>query len=158
MGTAVEWRRYREVLAERDDEQRNRVLRSIESDPGWQNDPHSLETYFRAYLQPYFARHEYASRLHFGFGADSFDKLTVTTKAIREDLGEWDIREALRILEIPTLVIYGSDSIFPAAAIDSTIRSLPNARAELMVNVGHFPFLEDRPTFLALVDDFLSAI
>ena len=74
------------------------------------------------------------------------------------DLGEWDIREALRTLEIPTLVIYGSETIFPACAIDSTIRSLPNARLEVMANVGHFPFLEDRPTFLALVDDFLSAI
>jgi len=38
-----------------------------------------------------------------------------------------------RTIDRPTLVIYGSDSI-------------------------HFPFLEDRPTFLALVDDFLSAI
>jgi len=156
--TAREWRRYREVLSERGDEQRNRILRSIESQPGWRTNPDSLETYFRAYLQPYFGRPECASRLHFGIGAHSFEKLTVTTRAIREDLGEWDIREALRTLEIPTLVIYGSDSIYPAPAIDCTISALPNARLEVMANVGHFPFLEDQPTFLTLVDDFLSAI
>jgi proline iminopeptidase len=156
--TAVEWRRYREVLAERDDEERNAILQSIESQPGWQTNPDSLETYFRTYVRPYFARPERVSRLHFGFGPDSFEKLTVTTRAIREDLGEWDIREALRTLTIPTLVIYGSDTIFPALAVESTIRSLPNARLEVMANVGHFPFLEDQPTFLTLVEDFLSAI
>ena len=154
--TFQEWRRFRDVVAERTTEQRDSVLQSIESREGWRTDPASVEAYFRAYLQSYFGRPDCASRLVFGFTAASFDKMAVTTRAIREDLGDWDIRVALQNLTIPALVIYGNASIFPESALRTTKEALSYARFEVMEDVGHFPFLEDAETFDRIVEDFLD--
>jgi len=155
--TFQEWRRFRDVVAERRTEQRDSVLQSIESRESWRTDPASVEAYFRTYLQSYFGRSDCASRLAFGFTADSLDKMAVTTRAIREDLGDWDIRTALRSLTTPALVIYGTHSIFPHRAVLSMQDALPHARFEMMEDVGHFPFLEDANAFSRIVQDFLIA-
>jgi len=154
--TSQEWRRFRDVVAERTTEQRDSVLQSIESRESCRTDPASVEDYFRAYLQPYFGWPDCASRLAFGFTADSLDKMAVTTRAIREDLGDWDIRVPLQNLTIPALVIYGNASIFPESALRTTKEALSYARFEVMEDVGHFPFLEDPETFDRIVQDFLD--
>ena len=154
--TFQEWCRFRNVLAIRSTEDVDRRLQSIESRDGWRSDPLCLETYFRAYLQPYFGRPECASRLVFGFAADSMDKMTIAARSLRADLGEWDISAALRSFTTPTLIMYGEKSIFPKSAVLSMHAALPGAQFEVIEDVGHFPFLEDPGTFTRIVQAFFA--
>ena len=156
--TFQEWIRFHEVLATRSSDERDQLLATIESRSDWQNDPDALEAYFRAHLQPYFGCREHASSVRFGFEAGSLEKMTIVARAVRGDLGEWDITAALGRLTTPALIVYGTRSIFPSSAVLSMKQSLPHGRLEMMEGVGHFPFVENPTAFSRILQDFLATL
>jgi len=59
-----------------------------------------------------------------------------------------DYRDALRKVEIPVLVLHGSDDLQPLEASRSYVECFPKATIEVIDGAGHFPW-EDRPEALA---------
>jgi pimeloyl-ACP methyl ester carboxylesterase len=71
---------------------------------------------------------------------------------------EYDARERLAEIDIPTLIVWGSDDlIIPVRAAHSYKRRLPGARLEVFEETGHVPQLERPARFNALLDKFLTA-
>jgi pimeloyl-ACP methyl ester carboxylesterase len=70
---------------------------------------------------------------------------------------EYDARDRLAEIEIPTLLVWGSDDlVIPVAAGHSYARRIPGARLEIFEDTGHVPQLERPARFNALLDEFLA--
>ena len=70
---------------------------------------------------------------------------------------EYDARDRLAEIEIPTLLVWGEDDlIIPLTAGRSYARRIPGARLEVLEDTGHLPQLERPAQFNALLDEFLA--
>jgi pimeloyl-ACP methyl ester carboxylesterase len=67
-----------------------------------------------------------------------------------------DLREELRAIEVPTLVVAGDDDFIcgPACA-DAIVRELPNAQLVTIPGSGHFVYVEQPEAFRAALTGFL---
>lgn len=68
----------------------------------------------------------------------------------------FDLREELRTIDVPTLVVVGDDDFIcgPACA-DSIVGALPNSRLVTIPEAGHFVYVEQPAAFRAALTDFL---
>ena len=72
-------------------------------------------------------------------------------------MADWDGREALSTLTMPTLVIWGdTDRSYRWPQVEALWKSLPDARLSVIPGTAHAAHLEKPVLFHALIDDFLS--
>lgn len=69
------------------------------------------------------------------------DNLAAHLEYVMGSLGDWDWRPQLRSLDVPTLVVRGSED-GPVARAREWAITLPNARLLLIPGAGHFPWLD----------------
>lgn len=78
-------------------------------------------------------------------------------RATEADSGERTMSAALRELDPPALVLWGSDDRYvPVEQAERQRTSLPSARVEILEGRGHWPFWEDPDAVAALVVPFLE--
>jgi proline iminopeptidase len=79
-----------------------------------------------------------------------------TRAAVWDSLGDYDLRPALRRLEVPAIVLHGDDDPIP---VDSAREAASCLRAafHLLPECGHVPYVEAFGQFRRLVDEFLPA-
>jgi pimeloyl-ACP methyl ester carboxylesterase len=71
---------------------------------------------------------------------------------------EYDARDRLEEIEIPTMIVWGTDDwVIPSAAALSYHRRIAHSRLEIFEDTGHVPQLERPGRFNALLDEFLAA-
>jgi pimeloyl-ACP methyl ester carboxylesterase len=71
---------------------------------------------------------------------------------------EYDARDRLEEIEIPTMIVWGFDDwVISAAAALSYHRRIPESRLEIFEHTGHVPQMERPARFNALLDEFLAA-
>ena len=75
-------------------------------------------------------------------------------KGVWDSLGDYDLRGALRRLEIPAVVLHGKDDVIPWATAEETAECL-RAEFTLIPDCGHVPYVEGRETFVRVLDAFL---
>jgi pimeloyl-ACP methyl ester carboxylesterase len=70
---------------------------------------------------------------------------------------EYDFRDRLEEISVPTLVVWGEeDMLVPVSDADEFERRIPNARKILMKDTGHVPMLERPTKFNDCLMDFLA--
>ncbi len=86
--------------------------------------------------------------------------LSVTGATIAARLrGEgYDWRETLQGLDVPTLLLHGSDDLIPPGTADATAALLPRARRVNVPQAGHLPFFEAPEHTFAAIEDFLGSV
>jgi pimeloyl-ACP methyl ester carboxylesterase len=71
---------------------------------------------------------------------------------------EYDARDRLEEIQIPTMIVWGMDDwVISAAAALSYHRRIPESRLEIFEHTGHVPQMERPARFNALLDEFLAA-
>lgn len=140
--THAEWIRHREVVETRLSAEDRRFLATA---------PRGSEAFLRRYLATYFGDRALAERLELT-GLDE-----AATRAVRADLGEWDIRADLARIAAPTLIVQGGASIFRREAGEEIQRAIGRSELHVLEGVGHFPHLEAPDDLERLVREFLSS-
>jgi proline iminopeptidase len=76
-------------------------------------------------------------------------------QSIWESLGDFDLREALRGVDVPVLVVHGREDPIPLSSSEAVAESL---RAELVVldACGHVPYVEQPAALFAAIERFLG--
>jgi pimeloyl-ACP methyl ester carboxylesterase len=70
---------------------------------------------------------------------------------------EYDARDRLADIEIPVLIVWGTDDwVIPSVAAHSYNRRIPHSRLAIFEQTGHVPQLERPLRFNALLDEFLA--
>jgi proline iminopeptidase len=67
-----------------------------------------------------------------------------------------DYGDALRVVDVPALVIHGADDLQTEAVGQMYVDTLANARLEVIPKAGHFPYEEQPEAFYSAVCDFLN--
>lgn len=76
--------------------------------------------------------------------------------ALLSSFGDYDLREALRGLKTPRLVVHGREDGIPMAGARAWTDGYGQSRLLLVSPAGHFPFIEQRTAVLAAIDEFLD--
>lgn len=70
-------------------------------------------------------------------------------------LGNWNFRQPLGALSVPTLVVHGAGDPIPLSSSQAWASSVPGGRMVVIGGSGHFPWLENPDAFFEAVNPFL---
>lgn len=154
----VLWERHREIVASRTTRADSLAMAAISSSEGWEIDPVNLERHTLIGLQAYFGEREAAQALRLGLERNVYGNFPGTAELMRERLGDWDLFDELGSVQAPTLIVTGTESIFPMEAHERLADALPDAELVVLEGVGHFPHMEDKEGFGRAVGAFLAEI
>ena len=76
-------------------------------------------------------------------------------QSVWESLGEFDLQEGLRQLQIPALVVHGRQDPIPLASAQACAAAL-GAEGVWLDDCGHVPYVEQPAQLFAAVEDFLA--
>lgn len=150
------WETYKQRLETRTAPEEAATMASIVAQPDWGSNPEATEAWFAIRMRAYVSDPDRAAYINMPFDEMTLNNYTITYPAIRENLGEWDLHDKLAGVIAPTLIVAGSDSIFPPEAMQSLDDVLSDSRLVFLENVGHFPFIEAPEAFRRLVVPFLE--
>lgn len=68
--------------------------------------------------------------------------LTTTNRVVMGTYGDWDLRDSLRTLRTPTLVVHGEADAIPMDLVREWTTALPDARLLAVPRAGHFAYAE----------------
>ena len=96
--------------------------------------------------------------MRFTLGLGSAISPSVLTGAAVANLG-YDVREQLRGIELPSLVIRGAhDTLATARSVDQLKRALAHPEVVLFADCGHLPMLESRERFAEVLTRFAGRV
>ena len=72
-------------------------------------------------------------------------------------LRDWDVREQLGEIQIPTLVLRGAYDLSTSAIAKTLLDGIPHAREVVFEHSSHLPVLEESDRYVATVRAFLNA-
>lgn len=82
--------------------------------------------------------------------------LTVTNRVVMGNYGNWDLREKLKTLAVPTLVVHGEQEAIPMDLVEEWVTSLPHARLVKVPRAAHFTYAERPELVWPEVERFLA--
>jgi proline iminopeptidase len=82
--------------------------------------------------------------------------LGTTNRVVMGSFGDWDLRERLRHLETPTLVVHGEDEAIPMDLVQEWVTSLPHATLIKVPRAAHFTYVERPELVWPAVERFLA--
>lgn len=83
--------------------------------------------------------------------------LTITNRVVMASYGDWDLREGLRNLEVPTLVVHGEEEAIPMDLVEEWVSALPHAQLLRVPRAAHFTYAEQPELVWPAVERFLQA-
>ena len=79
-----------------------------------------------------------------------------TQQEVWDSLGDYDLRPALRELQVESVVLHGDDDPIPTATAQETA-SLLSASFHLLRDCGHVPYVEAQSEFVRILHAFLPS-
>jgi len=82
--------------------------------------------------------------------------MRTANRVITSSFGDWDLRPALRTLDVPLLVVHGQQETIPMDLVEEWVTSMPNARLVKVPNAAHFTYAEQPALVWPMVERFLA--
>jgi proline iminopeptidase len=82
-------------------------------------------------------------------------EMWLTIGRVVGSLGNWNFRQPLGALSVPTLVVHGAGDPIPLSSSQAWASSVPGGRLVVIGGAGHFPWLEAPDAFIEAVNPFL---
>jgi len=83
--------------------------------------------------------------------------LTTTNRVVMASYGDWDLREELTKLNVPTLVVHGEDEAIPMDLVEEWVAAIPRAELLRVPRAAHFTYAERPEIVWPAVERFLAA-
>ena len=147
-----EWRaEFEKTLAERSRSERITEMRSSLGESGLrESDPAAFrQRSFELSVAGYFADPEKAVEL------TPFRVIQKVQQSVWESLGDYDLRDSLQHLSIPSLVLHGRHDPIPIASSEA-LAQLLGARLVVLEHSGHVPYVEQLAALSTAVEEFLD--
>lgn len=102
----------------------------------------------------YFAHHN--EKLETEMVARGTDNPLVAAYMFEKIIPKYDVRQQLRSMHFPTLVVSGRhDWVTPVGESDKIAENMPNAEMIIFEESGHMPFIEEQAAFVDAVNAFV---
>jgi proline iminopeptidase len=86
----------------------------------------------------------------------NYDCNAAINAEVKQELSDKSLATRCRDLELPVLIIHGTEDIRPGWAVDSLYQALPNAQRVSLAGAGHLPWVENPDEFHRAVTRFLT--
>jgi proline iminopeptidase len=80
----------------------------------------------------------------------------VGNRVIMASYGDWDLRQGLRSLNVPTLVVHGEEESIPMDLVEEWVTSMPRATLLKVPRAAHFTYAERPELVWPAVERFLT--
>jgi proline iminopeptidase len=151
------WTGHREYLQAKQTRTDKDAISAIQQVEGWRENPDLVARYFECVLRPFFASATMPPDFGSRFSDASPANLFATGPAVRRSLGEWDLHPLLSDVRCRSLIVAGTEGIFPAEAAERLHHGLPNSALEKLEGASHFPFIETPQAFRRAVLGFIES-
>jgi len=84
--------------------------------------------------------------------------MATTNPVVFGSYGDWDLREGLRTLRVPTLVVHGEAEAIPMDLVEEWTTALPDARLFRVPGAAHFAYAERPDLVWPEVERFLAGL
>jgi len=152
------WQGHRSILGSRRTNEDRQRLATLQQADNFMSDAKVTTQYFTVHLRWYFADPERVHQLDLGFDDERLRNFAVTIRALRSDLGEYDVTGRLGAISCPTLIVYGEASVFPHEAGQVLASAISGSTLVRIPGAGHFPHMETPAEFAAAIRAFLTGI
>lgn len=82
--------------------------------------------------------------------------LMTTNRVVMGSYGDWDLRPALKTLQVPTLVVHGEEDAIPMDLVEEWVTSMPHAELYKVPGAAHFAYAEQPELVWPRVEQFLA--
>ena len=82
--------------------------------------------------------------------------LMTTNRVVMASYGDWDLRPALKTLDVPTLVVHGEAEAIPMDMVQEWTTTMPHATLLRVPGAAHFTYAERPELVWPAVEAFLS--
>jgi proline iminopeptidase len=82
--------------------------------------------------------------------------LSAAVGSVIAALGAWDWRRSVSDVQVPALVVHGTDDFVPIEGATEWVSALPEARLVRVAGAGHLPWLEAPDAVLGSIETFLN--
>lgn len=73
-------------------------------------------------------------------------------------LKEWDIRDQIHNIKVPTLLTFGEHETMPLASARRMARDIPNSRLVTTPNGGHHHMIDNAPVYFDHLKQFIRDV
>lgn len=120
----------------------------------------AINQYYKKLFSNYFVDASEAKELSFNSlqknGLDGFKVENVFNETLFAN--EYDMREELKKIKIPVLIVHSDHDPIPMWAVEETKETLPNSRLAIISNCGHFPHIEKTVELDLIINEFLKEV
>jgi len=131
------------------------AMASLQSSPAFaQGDSAVVSQYLRYLFRSYFYRAKLANLLSLGISRRTAGNLFAVWGEFLDELSTYDLRPELSSLDVPTLIIHGSDDVVPLSFAEELRQIIPGSALVVLDSCGHFPYIERPDLFFPAVSEF----
>jgi proline iminopeptidase len=159
---------FRKTYLEKLGADMDRQRKIVASDPYKEGDPEAVAARYRLHFKPALARAADYEKLmaimkaQFVIqGKDGILKARAVEDRLMRDtwqIDSYDLLPRLKVLNIPTLVLWGDHDFIPQEIATHIAQAIPNARMVTLKGCGHFTFLECPGAVRGALDGFFRAV
>lgn len=99
---------------------------------------------------------EHAERMATPWLGINYDCNQAINAEVKHELTNTEVAEQCRALDLPVLIIHGTEDIRPRWAVDSLHQALTNSQRLSLIGSGHLPWVENPHRFREAVTTFLT--
>ena len=144
------------ILSSRSTKEEGNELRKIASSNGYkEKDPKVMENFYKLLFAPAFYNKKYVDSLNIILPPDNEKKNNLLSLL---PLFDYDINFQLQFVKCPTLIITGDYDIMPPEANEEIHKDIKSSKLVTLKHCGHFPFVEDKKEYFAVLENFLASI
>jgi proline iminopeptidase len=119
-------------------------------------DQEALNRLFHHVFRGTFAHPDDADSLRLAFTERTARQGRDVTALLMGPLENLDLWDELPQVMVPILVVHGDQDPIPVAMVTEMVDRLPDARLEVLSDVGHFPFIESPGPLFGAIQRFLD--
>ena len=155
-GSSALWQQEQKALGERIPEGRRAAVEELRKTEAFQRqEPAAVEEMLRLSFQLQFKDPSLVAKLQM-FIPDDYAERSRQFGVMVGELMDFDLHGKLAAVEVPTLVLFGSEEAGLEIGGKALDAALPNSRLVVIENSGHFPFVEAPEEFLRSIETFLG--
>jgi proline iminopeptidase len=122
-------------------------------------DPETMVKYFKNLFGPAFYNRKYIDSLNLKFPPDYKKRNNLLNYLFKDpSFIKYDLTKELYKIKCPTLIVTGDYDIMVPESNQIIHRTIVNSKLVILKHCGHFPFVEDKKEYFAVLENFLASI
>jgi len=118
--------------------------------------PEAVEKFWRCYFRAYCYDPDYADSINLWIRDSTYPKVEGKYAKLGEFFQDYDLRDKLKQIFCPTLILYGDHDPTPFDYIQPLNDGIPNSRLVTISNAGHWLWVEAPDRIMPLIRNFLG--